>query len=508
MAERLEPGSQPVVETGIDGLDTILRGGLIQNRMYLVEGDPGCGKTTLGLQYLLAGVRRGESCMLVALSETAEELDAIGTEHGWSLEGVNVFELRPSEESLSVDARYTMFHPSEVELTETTKTLLSEAERTKPMRLVFDSLSELRLLAQNPLRYRRQILALKEFFLRRHCTVLLLDDQTGGQADMQLRSMVHGVISMERRSPEYGVARRRLQIIKLRGWAFSEGYHDYLIKRGGLDVFPRLIAAEHSTSFVRYTVESGLKALDTLLGGGLTRGTSTLITGPAGSGKSSIAAHYAVSSAASGERASMFVFDESIATLTERCAGLGFDIRSMVESGMLRLHQIDPAQMTAGQFSHVVRMEAEQHEARLVVIDSLNGYLHSMPSENLLTVHLHELLTYLGQKDVTTLLIMAQHGLVSASTEAPVDTSYLADTVILTRFFEAAGEVRQAISVIKKRTGQHERTIRELKLSSCGITIGEPLREFEGVLTGVPSYVGTSLNKANGDDKKRTKTSR
>lgn len=504
MAERLEPRSQPVVNTGVDGLDDILHGGLVKNRMYLVEGDPGCGKTTLGLQYLLAGVQNGESSMLVALSETAEELEAIATEHGWSLDGINVFELRPSEESLSVDARYTMFHPSEVELSETTKTLLVEAERIKPARLVFDSLSELRLLAQNPLRYRRQILALKEFFLRRNCTLLLLDDQTGGQADMQLRSMVHGVISLERRSPEYGVSRRRLQIIKVRGWAFSEGYHDFLIKRGGLEVFPRLIAAEHGKVLTGDAVESGLAPLDSLLGGGLTRGTSTLITGPAGSGKSSIAAHYAVSCAARGEFASMFVFDESVVTLTERCAGLGFDIRPLVKSGQLRLHQIDPAQMTAGQFSHVVRMEIEQHNSKLVVIDSLNGYIHSMPSEKLLTVHLHELLSYLGQKGVTTLVIMAQHGLVAASMEAPVDTSYLADTVILTRFFETAGEVRQAISVIKKRTGRHERTIRELKLSSSGISIGEPLREFEGILTGVPSYVGASLRKSNGDDEKPT----
>lgn len=504
MAERLEPRSQPVVDTGVDGLDDILHGGLVKNRMYLVEGDPGCGKTTLGLQYLLAGARNGENCMLVALSETAEELDAIATEHGFSLDSINVFELRPSEENLNVDARYTMFHPSEVELTETTKTLLSEAEQIKPTRLVFDSLSELRLLAQNPLRYRRQILALKEFFLRRKCTVLLLDDQTGGEADMQLRSIVHGVISLERRSPEYGVSRRRLQIIKLRGWAFSEGYHDFLIKRGGLEVFPRLIAAEHGSNINRDTIASGLPALDSLLGGGLTRGTSTLITGPAGSGKSSIAAHYAVSSATRGEYASMFLFDESVATLTERCVALGCDVRPLVKTGQLGLHQIDPAQMTAGQFSHVVRMEAEQNNARLVVIDSLNGYIHSMPSEKLLEVHLHELLTYLGQKGVTTLLVMAQHGLVAASMDAPVDTSYLADTVILTRYFEAAGEVRQAISVIKKRTGKHERTIRELKLTSSGITIGEPLREFEGVLTGIPSYVGVSLSKTNGNDEKPT----
>jgi circadian clock protein KaiC len=508
MGERLEPSSQPVAETGIDGLDAILHGGLIQNRMYLVEGDPGCGKTTLGLQYLLAGVRRGERCMLVALSETAEELDAIATEHGFSLEGINVFELRPSEESLNVEARYTMFHPSEVELGETTRALLDEAERIKPVRLVFDSLSELRLLAQNPLRYRRQILAIKEFFSRRHCTVILLDDQTGGQADMHLRSIVHGVINLERRSPEYGVTRRRLQIIKVRGWAFSEGYHDFQIKRGGLEVFPRLVAAEYATSFGRDMIESGLKPLDRLLGGGLTRGTSTLITGPAGSGKSSIAAQYAMSSAARGERASMFVFDESIRTLSERSAALGFDIRPLIESGQLRARQIDPAEVTPGQFSHVVRMEVEQEGVKLVVIDSLNGYLHSMPSEKLLTIHLHELLTYLGQQGVTTMLIMAQHGMVAASTEAPVDTSYLADTVILTRFFEAAGEVRQAISVIKKRTGYHERTIRELKLGSNGIMIGEPLREFEGVLTGIPTYKGASLSRARSDDEERSKTSR
>ncbi|HSB12336.1 MAG TPA: ATPase domain-containing protein [Blastocatellia bacterium] len=508
MTEQLELNSQPVVRTGVEGLDVILRGGLIRDRIYLVEGDPGSGKTTLGLQFLLDGARQGERCMLVALSETAEELDAIAAEHGWSLEGMNVFELRASQESLNVDSRYTMFHPSEVELTETTKALLKEAERVKPVRLVFDSLSELRLLAQNPLRYRRQILALKEFLLSRQCTVLLLDDQGNGHADMHLRSMVHGVISLERRSPEYGSSRRRLQVIKVRGCAYSEGYHDFLIKRGGLEVFPRLVAAEHSTSFDRDAIESGLKSLDALLGGGLARSTSTLITGPAGSGKSSIAAQYAVTSAARRERAAIFVFDESIATLLERCAGLGFDVRPYVESGYLRLRQVDPAEMTPGQFSHVVRMEAEQNGVRLVVIDSLNGYLQSMPSEKLLTVHLHELLTYLGQKGVTTLLIMAQHGMVAASTEAPVDTSYLADAVILTRFFEASGEVRQAISVIKKRTGHHERTIRELRLSSRGVNIGEPLREFDGVLTGMPSYVGAPLRQASGDGEERSNTAR
>ena len=506
MSERDNTSQQPLVDTGIAGFDVVLRGGLIRNRLYVVEGDPGSGKTTLALQFLFAGVKRGECVLYVALSETAEELKTIAKEHGWSLEGLDIFELWSGEQGLNLDARYTMFHPSEVELTETTKALLAEVERTNPSRVVVDSLSELRLLSQNSLRYRRQILALKQYFAKRNCTVLLVDDTTGEAADMQLRSVAHGVIGLERHSPEYGATRRRLQLIKIRGWAYLEGYHDFLIKRGGLEVFPRLVASEHFAEFTRGDVPSGLDRLDQLLGGGLARGTSTLITGPAGSGKSSIAAQYAATAAARGECASLFLFDESIATFKERCEGIGIDINQHIEEGRVRIRQIDPAEMSSGQFSHVTRAEVEEHNARLVVIDSLNGYLQAMPSEKLLTIYLHELLTYLGQRGVTTILIMAQHGLVAASTEAPVDTSYLADTVILTRFFEAAGEVRQAISVIKKRTGHHERTIRELKLDSKGITIGEPLRKFQGVLSGSPVFVGEKFSPANRGDKDSGRT--
>ena len=499
MEETPDSNSQPVVGTGIEGLDFILRGGLIQNRLYLIEGDPGAGKTTLAMQYLLAGARRGERVLFVALSETAEEIRAIAAEHGWSLEGIDLIELRSSEESLSLEARYTMFHPSEVELNETVKALVAEVERRNPARLVFDSLSELRLLSQNALRYRRQILALKQFFSRRQCTVVLVDDRTADESDMHVRSIAHGVIGLERQSPEYGVTRRRLQVIKIRGWSFQEGYHDFRIVRGGLEVYPRLVASEHFSSFVRESVPSGLKRLDDLLGGGLARGTSTLITGSAGTGKSSIAMQYATAGAARGEVASMFLFDESIATLLERSAGIGFDVGPLVESGRLRLRQVNPAELTPGELSNAMRKEIEQHDARLIVIDSLNGYLQSMPSEKLLTIHLHELLTYLGQKGVTTLLIMAQHGMVVAN-ETPVDTSYLADTVILTRFFEALGEVRQAISITKKRTGVHERAIREMKLTSGGIIIGEPLREFQGVLTGSPVFIGSSFKGASRDE--------
>lgn len=505
MSETNNTSRQPLVETGIEGLDVILRGGLIQNRLYVVEGDPGSGKTTLALQYLLAGARRGERVLYVALSETAEELRAIAVEHGWSLEGLDIFELWSSDQGLSLDAKYTMFHPSEVELTETTKALTAEVERRNPTRVVVDSLSELRLLSQNPLRYRRQILALKQYFASCNCTVMLVDDKSGDAADMNLRSIAHGVIDLERRSPEYGATRRRLQVIKIRGWAYLEGYHDFRIERGGLEVFPRLVATGTFAPFNREDVPSGIDRLDRLLGGGLARGTSTLITGPAGSGKTTLAAQYAAASAARGEVASLFLFDESIATFMQRCSGLGLDIKQLLDEGRLRVTQIDPAQMSIGQFSHVVRVEAEQHDARLVVIDSLNGYLSAMPNEKLLAIHLHELLTYLGQRGVTTILIMALHGLVSASTEAPVDTSYLADTVILTRFFETAGEVRQAISVIKKRTGHHERTIREMRLNASGIVIGEPLREFAGVLSGAPVFVGTRFSEVSRDDKQSGK---
>ena len=488
----LDTTQRSLVRTGIEGLDHILHGGLVPNRLYLVEGDPGSGKTTLATQFLMEGARRGESCVLVTLSESEEEMRASAESHGWSLDGVRIVEVIPSEESLKPDARYTMFHPSEVELGETVKAVIAEAERTKPARLVFDSMSELRLLAQNPLRYRRQILALKQFFARQKCTVLFIDDKTGDMGDTHLHSIAHGVISMERHSPEYGTMRRRLQIIKMRGSDFRAGFHDYAIQKGGVEVFPRLIAAEHKRVYAREPVTSGLAPLDALLGGGLARGTSTLILGPAGTGKSSVATQFALAAAGRGEHAVLFLFDEAIETFLERSAALGMDAAGATQSGRLFLRQVDPAELSSGEFAHEVRKVVEAEQSRIVVIDSLNGYLNAMPSERHLTLHLHELLTYLGQQGVTTLLLMAQHGFVGASMSVPVDASYLADTVIVMRYFEAVGEVRQAISVIKKRTGRHERTIREVHFrGSEGLVIGDTVRDIHGILNGATAFVGS-----------------
>jgi circadian clock protein KaiC len=502
MAE--SPKTPALVQTGIEGLDDILHGGLAPDRTYLVEGSPGSGKTTLAIQYLMEGVRLDEPCLLVTLSESEEEMRASARSHGWSLDGIKIVEVIASEESLRPDARYTMFHPSEVELGETVQAVLTEAERTRPVRLVFDSLSELRLLAQNPLRYRRQILALKQYFGRQKCTVLLIDDKTSDAGDAHLHSLAHGVISLEHHSPDYGTMRRRLQVIKMRGSDFRSGYHDYVIRRGGLDVFPRLVAAEHKAAYSREVIESGLGALDDLLGGGLARGTSTLILGPAGTGKSTLATQYAVAAAGRGERAALFLFDESIDTFTERSAALGLEVAGLAEAGRIIIRQVDPAELSAGEFAYAVRCAVERDQCRLVIVDSLNGYLNAMPSEKHLMLHLHELLTYLGQQGATTLLIMAQHGLIGQSFDVPVDTSYLADTVILTRYFETAGEVRQAISVIKKRTGPHERMIRQFSLDGKrGIVVGEPIRELRGVLSGSPTDVGSRAGTGAGHESPR-----
>ena len=478
-----------VIPTGIAGFDDVLCGGLIPHRVYLVEGDPGAGKTTLALQFLLEGVRLGESCMFVTLSESKEELQSSAATHGWSLDGIHILEVIASEESLTPDSRYTMFHPSEVELAETTKTVLAEARRIKPARLVFDSLSELRLLAEHPLRYRRQILALKQYFSRQQSTVLFIDDRTGTDADMQLHSIAHGVIRLDSVTAEYGALRRRLQVRKLRGCSYREGFHDFAIRRGGLQVFPRLVAAEHRTAYTRESVPSGIEQLDKLLGGGLAKGTSTLMMGPSGCGKSSLATRYMAAAAERGERSALFLFDEAIATLIERSAGLGLDVQPFVDSGMMKLRQVDPAELSPGEFSHAVRQAVEVDGATMIVIDSLTGYLNAMPNDRLLTLHLHELLTYLGQRGVTTLVVLTQHGFLG-ETEG-IDASYLADTVLLLRYFEALGEMRQAISVVKKRTGRHERTIRELSFQD-GITVGEPIVTFHGILTGTPELVGSN----------------
>lgn len=474
--------------TGIVGLDDVLHGGLSPGGLYTVEGDTGAGKTTLGLQFLMAGASRGERVLFVTLSESEADLRAMAASHGWNLDGVAILEVVAADESLTADQRYTMFHPSEVELTETTRVILERAAELNPSRLVIDSVGELRLLAQTPLRYRRQILAVKHFFTRQQCTLVVIDDPRAEDPETAISSIAAGIITLEREATEYGGFRRRLQVMKMRGRLVREGFHDCRIERGGLVVFPRLVAAEHRTSYARENIPSGLAPLDTLLGGGLARGTSTLIMGPAGTGKSSLANQYARAALARGHPVAFFLFDESIATFAERSAGLGFDVAPMIESGTLIVRQVDPAELSPGEFAHVVQQCVEEKGARIVIIDSLNGYLQSMPSERLLTLHLHELLNYLGLKGVTTIMLMAQHGLLE-SFEVPVDTSYLADAVVLLRFYEAAGRVRTAISVMKKRTGRHERTIRDMTLSDGGITIGEPIEHFQGVLTGTPHLI-------------------
>lgn len=474
------------LSTGIAGLDDVLSGGFAPNRLYLMEGVPGSGKTTVALQFLIEGARLGEPVLYVTLSETEEELRQVAESHGWSLAGITLREMIPTEANLQLDEQYTMFHPSEVELNETTKTILSDVEKIKPLRVVFDSLSELRLLAGNPLRYRRQILALKQFFAGRSCTVLLLDDMTSTSHDLQVQSIAHGVIRLEQLYPEYGAERRRMMILKYRGTSFRGGFHDYTIKYGGLEVYPRLVAGEHRADHVEERLDSGVAELDALLGGGVERGTSTLVLGAVGTGKSSMAAQFAVSAAKRGQKAAMFVFDESISTLISRTSALGMNLKKHVKTGHVTIQQIDPAELSPGEFIHAIRRCVEDNDVSVVVIDSLNGYLNAMPAERFLVIQLHELLTYLGQQNIATILISAHQGLIGSNMTSPVDASYLADSVVLMRYYETAGEVRQAISVLKKRGGKHERSIRDFTLGPKGIQVGPPLREFRGILTGVP----------------------
>jgi circadian clock protein KaiC len=478
----------PRSKTGVPGLDDVLHGGLISHRLYLVDGDPGAGKTTLSLQFLLEGVKIGEKCLYITLSETKEELAAGAESHGWSLDGIEVLELVAEAKDLDGDSQVTMYHPAEVELNETTRKVLAAVEQLNPRRVVFDSLSELRLLAQSSLRYRRQILALKQFFIGRNCTVLLLDDKTSDGSDLQLQSIAHGVISLEQLAPIYGAERRRLRVMKFRGTSFRGGYHDFAIREAGLIVFPRLIASEHNERFARERIKSGVTALDALLGGGPDRGTSTLLMGPAGSGKSTIAVQYAVAAAARGEHAAIFAFDESLATLEARCDALGIKFKEGTRAGEVSVQQVDPAELSPGEFAWLVRESVEKHNARVVVIDSLNGYMNAMPEEQFLTAQLHELLTYLGRRGVTTLMVVAQHGMIG-DMQSPVDTSYLADCVVLLRYFEYAGKVKKAISVVKKRSGAHEESIRELRFDEKGIHLSEPLSNFRGILTGVPTEI-------------------
>jgi circadian clock protein KaiC len=474
--------------TGISGLDVILGGGLTPERLYLVEGTPGTGKTTLGLGFLLAGAERGEKGLYITLSETENELRAVSKTHGWSLDAIELFEMVP-ELGYGEDQEQSLLHPSEVELGETVRSIIARVEESQPSRVVLDSLSELRLLAQSSIRYRRQILALKHFFTTRQCTVLVLDDKSDEAGDLQLHSIAHGVISLEQTLSGFGAQRRRLHVVKMRGLRYSGGYHDFQIVQGGLCVYPRLIAADHPGTYDHALVSTGSAALDSLLGGGLARGTATLLSGPAGIGKTTTCVQAMVAALKRGEKTAYFLFDERLPTLLQRSRSLGMDIQPFIDSGQLKVRAIDPAEMSPGEFSGTVRQSVEEDGAGMIVIDSLNAYLLSMPNEQHLILQMHELLTYLGQQGVVSLLILGQHGILG-DIRSDIDLSYLADAVMHLRFFEAHGEVRQAISVIKTRTSRHERTIREFRINDGGLSLGDPLRDFRGLLTGLPQFAG------------------
>jgi circadian clock protein KaiC len=475
--------------SGLAGLDNILGGGFVRGRLHLIEGRPGTGKTTLGMQFILAGRDSSETVLYVSMSETRNELEGVAAAHGWSLDGIDLRELVPPEIE-GEDARQTMFHTSEVELGETMKLLFDEIERIDPARIVLDSLSEMRLLAQNPLRYRRQIFAFKHFLGRRRATVLVLDDMTSNSPDLQLHSIVHGVVTLEEMALDYGAERRRLRVTKMRGVKFRGGYHDYVIRTGGLEIFPRLETVDHSRLMPTEVVHSGSEALDALLGGGLRRGTSALLIGPAGSGKSSVALSIAHRAAKDGDCVALYAFDESTESITERARGLGMEIGQLIAEHAMELHEVNPAEMSPGEFTALVCRGVLERNARIVVIDSLNGYLEAMPQERFLALEIHQLLSFLNRHEVLTILIMAQHGMVGV-VESPIDLSYVSDSVLLLRFFEAQGEIRKAISVLKKRVGTHERTIREFRLDGQGLHVGEPLTDFQGIMTGIPTYLGS-----------------
>lgn len=483
-----------LASTGVPGLDEVLRGGLPRDYIYLVQGDPGAGKTTLSLQFLREGAMKGERCLYLTLSETRKELERVAESHGWSLDGIEIFEHLVGEEILRREQDTTLFHPSEIELGKTVDALLKKVEELAPHRVVLDSLSEIRLLSQNALRYRKQVLALKQFFGNRNITTILIDDRTSDVNDVQLHSVPHGVIVLERAAPVYGAARRRLEVVKLRGRSYRGGYHDFDILRGGMVVYPRLVAADHDRKGGEGSIPSGVKGIDALMGGGLHLGSSTVILGPAGVGKSSLAAQYVLSAAEEGMRAVVFAFDESRSTLLARARSLGIDLDRGIEAGRVVVQQVDPAELSPGEFANLVRVEVEERGAKLIVIDSLNGYMNAMPEEGYLTLHLHELLTYLTEQGVASLMVVAQHGLLGSSGGATIDVSYLADAVILLRYFEAAAKVNKAISVLKKRSGPHERSIREFHMDDEGIHVGKPLAQFRGILSGVPILEPVALS--------------
>jgi circadian clock protein KaiC len=482
----------PRAGTGVAGLDNVLGGGFACNRLHLLEGNPGSGKTTIALQFLMAGAAQGEVGIYVSLAETEQELRAGARSHGWILDDkVEIFELVPPESVLDPEQQQSLLYSSDLELGETTKRMLEAIERLKPRRVVIDSLSEIRLLAQSSLRYRRQVLALKHYFARHQSTVLMLDDLTTESTDRAVHSIAHSVIHLDQLAPIYGGERRRLRVVKCRGQSFRSGFHDFLIGAGGVQLFPRLIAAEHRATFSGEVLTSALPKLDALLGGGVTAGSSTLVLGPAGTGKSLLVLQYVAAAVARGERAAIFLFDEELGLLLSRARGLGIDLAAMRDAGKVIVEQQDAAELTPGEFAHRVRERIDRENVRIVAIDSLNGYQAAMPEEQFLTLHLHELLQYLNRRGAATFLTIAQHGMVT-DMKQPIDITYLSDTVIMLRYFEAFGRVRRAISVMKKRTGAHENTIREFKIGSDGLTVGEPLQEFQGVLRGVPTYVGQS----------------
>ncbi|WP_230474948.1 ATPase domain-containing protein [Dyella monticola] len=480
--------------TGNSGLDTILDGGLPSGHLYLLEGQPGSGKTTLALQFLLDGVRKGERCLYITMSETAEELAEVAASHHWDIKGIDLFELSSVESLLGGERNQSVLHSWEVELGETISLIRQEIERVDPARVVFDSLSELRLLAQDPLRYRRQVLALKQFFVPRNATVVLIDDLSSERSDRDthLHSLSHGVISVERFTLEYGPARRRLQVQKLRGATFIGGYHDLNIRTGCIEVYPRLVASTHQTSLSDELLPSAIDQLDALVGGGLLRGTSTLLTGPAGTGKTTLALQYVDAACRRGEQCCLYEFDERIGTLLRRAQSMGMQLVEHIESGLLEITQVDPAEMSPGEFAWGVFKAVQDKACKLVVIDSLNGYLTAMPEEKHLLLQMHELLAYLNQSGVTTFLINPLLGLVNTLDVGQLNVSYIADTVVLFRYFEAEGRIRKALSVIKNRGGKHEETIREVRIDSRGLRVGEPLTNFRGVLTGTPEFVGNA----------------
>lgn len=481
------------VLTGVPGLDDVLAGGLARGRVFLVEGDPGTGKTTVALRFVLEGAQRGERCLYVTLSETEQELRASAASHGWTIgEAVEIFELGTAENGLVAEEDQSLLYASDLELGETTRRLVSVFERVRPARIVVDSLSEIRLLAQSSLRYRRQILGFKQYFAQHDVTVMLLDDRTSDVGEKTAHSVVHGVIQLEALTPLFGAERRRLRVTKYRGRRYRGGYHDFTIRRGGVVVFPRLVAQEHRTDFAREPVQSGVAELDALLGGGIERGSSTLILGPSGTGKSTIALQFVDRTIRGGGRAAVFLFDEEIGLMLDRTRKLGFDFAAMQKAGALHLEQLDAAEISPGEFGARVREAVDQAAAKTVLIDSINGYQTAMPEENALLLHMHELIQYLNRQGANTFVTIAQHGLIE-NMHVPFDMTYMADTVVLLRFFEAFGRVRRAISVVKKRTGAHEETIRELTIGAAGVTLGAPLEKFQGIMRGVPTFVGDTL---------------